>query len=53
MVNVKTWLAVLVYVIISHAFLALTDGIGPHTGERCLKYGHFLGQTPYDPSRIL
>ena len=34
LVNVKTWLAVLVYGIIAQAFLALTDGVGPHTGER-------------------
>ena len=47
LVNVKTLLAVLVYLIISHAFLALTDGIGPHTGERCLKYGHFFIGTLY------
>ena len=47
LVNVKTLLAVLVYLIISHAFLALTGGIGPHTGERCLKYGHFFIGTLY------
>ena len=53
LVNVKTLLAVLVYLIISHAFLALTDGIGPHTGERCLKYGHFFIGTLYGGGQAL
>ena len=38
--NVRTWLAVSVYMVIVQAFVALTDGVGPHTGERCFKCGH-------------
>ena len=38
--NVRTWLAVSVYMVIVQAFVALKDGVGPHTGEHRLKYGH-------------
>ena len=45
--NVRTWLAVSVYMVIVQAFVALKDGVGPHTGERRLKYGHFFAGTLY------
>ena len=45
--NVRTWLAVLVYMVIVQAFVALTDGVGPHTGERRFKCGHNFGHTLY------
>ena len=39
--NVRTWLAVSVYMdmVIVQAFVALTDGVSPHTGERRFKCG--------------
>ena len=45
LVNVRTWLAVSVYMVIVQAFVALTDGVGPHTGERRFKCGHNFGHT--------
>ena len=38
--NVRTWLAVSVYMVIVQAFVALKDSVGPHTGERRFKCGH-------------
>ena len=43
--NVRTWFAVLVYVVIAQAFVALKDGIGLHTGERRFKCGHNFNHT--------
>ena len=45
--NVRTWLAVSVYMVIVQAFVALTDGVGPHTGERRFKCRHNFGHTLY------
>ena len=45
--NVRKWLAVSVYMVIVQAFVALTDGVGPHTGERRFKCGHNFNHTPY------
>ena len=45
LVNVRTWLAVSVYMVIVQAFVALTDGVGPHTGERRFKCGHNFSHT--------
>ena len=47
LVDMKAVGAVLVYVVIVLTSTALTGGAGLHTGERRLKYGHFLGQTLY------
>ena len=47
LVNVRTWLAVSVYVVIAQAFVALKDGKGLHTGERRFKCGHNIDHTPY------
>ena len=38
--NVRTWLAVSVYMVIVQAFVALKDSVGLHTGERRFKCGH-------------
>ena len=45
--DVKAVGAVLTYAMIAQDFATLTGGAGLHTGERHLKYGHFLGQTLY------
>ena len=46
-VTVWMWLAVSVYFVIAQVFSSLTNGVGPHTGERRLKYGHNFAQTLY------
>ena len=46
LVNVRTWFAVSVYVVIAQAFVALKNGTGPHTGERRFKCGHNFTATP-------
>ena len=51
--NVRTWLAVSVYVVISQAFVALKNRTGPHTGERRFKCGHNFNHTPYELLRNL
>ena len=48
-VTVWMWLAVSVYFVIAQVFSSLTNGVGPHTGERRLKYGHNFAQTLYLP----
>ena len=45
--NVRTWLAVSVYVVIAQAFVALKNRTGPHTGERRFKCGHNKEHTLY------
>ena len=47
LVNVRTWLAVSVYMVIVQAFVALTDGVGPHTRERRFKCRHNFSHTLY------
>ena len=47
LVNVRTWFAVSVYVVIAQAFVALKNGTGPHTGERRFKCGHNFDHTLY------
>ena len=53
LVNVRTWLAVSVYMVIVQAFVALTDGVGPHTGERRFKCGHNFSHTLYGFTLLL
>ena len=48
LVDVKAVGAVLTYAMIAQDFATLTGGAGLHTGERHLKYGHFLGQKPFN-----
>ena len=45
--NVRTWLAVSVYVVIAQVFVALKNRTRPHTGERRFKCGHNKEHTLY------